>query len=87
MPIRGRTRGKACRWARLAAGVACPRCSRPLGSMATDIRPVFARERRILEFYGYADLSDAIVVGAHPVWAGVETALRRLAPEPLSCSC
>jgi len=44
----------------------CPRCSRPLGSIATDIRPVFARERRILEFYGYADLSDAIVGGAHP---------------------
>jgi len=29
--------------------------------MATDIRPVFARERRLLEFYGQGDLSDAII--------------------------
>ncbi|HUT16416.1 MAG TPA: phosphoadenosine phosphosulfate reductase family protein [Anaerolineae bacterium] len=39
----------------------CPHCGRPLGSMATDIRPVFARERHILEFYGHGDLSKTIV--------------------------
>lgn len=39
----------------------CPRCSGELRYLATDIRPVFARERRILEFYGYGSLErDAV---------------------------
>jgi len=29
--------------------------------LATDVRPVFARERRILEFYGHGSLDDAAV--------------------------
>jgi len=39
----------------------CPRCGQELRPLTFDIRPVFARERRILEFYGCGDLSDAVV--------------------------
>jgi len=39
----------------------CPRCGSKLHYLTTDIRPVFARERRILQFYGYGHLADAAV--------------------------
>lgn len=34
----------------------CPRCGTRTAYLATDIRPVFARERRILQFYGHGHL-------------------------------
>lgn len=39
----------------------CPDCGNKLRSLTTDARPVFARERRILQFYGYGHLTDARV--------------------------
>lgn len=45
----------------------CPQCGQELRPLTIDIRPVFARERRILEFYGYGDLSEAVV------WKGSHT--------------
>lgn len=39
----------------------CPTCGSELRYLATDIRPVFARERRILQFYGH-DLSQGAIV-------------------------
>lgn len=39
----------------------CPRCEEQLRPLASDLRPVFARERRILQFYGHGDLSEAAV--------------------------
>ena len=39
----------------------CPVCKTRLRYLTTDIRPVFARERRILQFYGYGPLTtDAV---------------------------
>lgn len=40
----------------------CPTCGTAVDRLATDIRPVFSRERRILQFYGYGHLLDV------PVW-------------------
>ncbi len=37
----------------------CPRCRSDVRYLTTDVRPVFARERRILQFYGYNQLDDA----------------------------
>ncbi len=39
----------------------CPACGHKLRYLTTDVRPVFARERRILQFYGYGHLVDAAV--------------------------
>lgn len=39
----------------------CPSCGGMLKYLATDARPVFARERRILQFYGHGPLTtDAV---------------------------
>ena len=39
----------------------CPKCEDNLKYLTTDARPVFARERRILQFYGYGPLTtDAV---------------------------
>ena len=46
----------------------CPRCRGVLRPLTADLRPVFARERRILEFYVHSDLSNAIV------WRGSRSA-------------
>lgn len=35
----------------------CPACDGPLDYLTTDARPVFARERRILQFYGHGPLT------------------------------
>lgn len=40
----------------------CPACGSDLRYLATDVRPVFSRERRILQFYGHGHLVDV------PVW-------------------
>lgn len=45
----------------------CPRCRGTSLPLATDLRPVFARERRILKFYSHTDLTDAVV------WRGTHT--------------
>lgn len=34
----------------------CPNCSKDSSYLSTDVRPVFARERRILQFYGHGPL-------------------------------
>ncbi len=39
----------------------CPGCGDKLRYLTTDARPVFARERRILQFYGYGHLAEAAV--------------------------
>jgi phosphoadenosine phosphosulfate reductase len=40
---------------------ACPSCGSDLRYLTTDARPVFARERRILQFYGHGPLTtDAV---------------------------
>ena len=39
----------------------CPKCGQVARYMTTDARPVFARERRILEFYEHRDLSSTVV--------------------------
>lgn len=39
----------------------CPCCRSKLHYLTTDVRPVFARERRILQFYGHGHLTDAAV--------------------------
>ncbi len=42
-------------------GNGCPTCGGTLKYLATDARPVFARERRILQFYGHGPLTrDAV---------------------------
>lgn len=41
--------------------ISCPICSAKLRYLTTDIRPVFARERRILQFYGYGPLTTESV--------------------------
>ncbi len=46
---------------RCESGV-CPACGSDLRYLATDVRPVFSRERRILQFYGHGHLVDV------PVW-------------------
>ena len=39
----------------------CPTCGRHTKYLTTDARPVFARERRILQFYGHGPLTtDAV---------------------------
>jgi phosphoadenosine phosphosulfate reductase len=45
----------------LPAAGNCPVCGTKLTNLTTDVRPVFARERRILEFYGHARLEGATV--------------------------
>src|SRR5712692_6639152 len=40
----------------------CPTCGGALRYLTTDARPVFARERRILQFYGHGPLTT------NPVW-------------------
>lgn len=35
----------------------CPTCGEKLRYLTTDVRPVFARERRILQFYGHGPLT------------------------------
>lgn len=40
----------------------CPSCNSETRYLTTDVRPVFSRERRILQFYGYGPLVDI------PVW-------------------
>ena len=42
-------------------GSKCPKCENELKYLTTDARPVFARERRILQFFGYGPLTtDAV---------------------------
>ena len=42
-------------------GNSCPTCGGALKYLAINARPVFARERRILQFYGYGPLTrDAV---------------------------
>ena len=41
--------------------MSCPRCGCRTRYLTTDVRPVFARERRILQFYGYGHLVDRAV--------------------------
>ena len=42
-------------------GNSCPTCGGALKYLTTDARPVFARERRILQFYGHGPLTtDAV---------------------------
>lgn len=41
---------------------ACPACTSQARYLTTDVRPVFSRERRILQFYGHGHLIDV------PVW-------------------
>src|SRR5579871_6021675 len=40
----------------------CPLCGSETRYLTTDVRPVFSRERRILQFYGHGHLVDV------PVW-------------------
>lgn len=42
-------------------GPQCSNCHSGLQDLTTDVRPVFARERRILEFYGHAGVTEAVV--------------------------
>lgn len=39
----------------------CAECKAELVYLTTDVRPVFARERRILQFYGHGPLTTAVV--------------------------
>ena len=39
----------------------CPECDEKVSYLTTDARPVFARERRILQFYGYGPLNTDVV--------------------------
>ena len=39
----------------------CPVCGTSLRPLASDLRPVFARERRILQFYGHGPLINDVV--------------------------
>jgi len=39
----------------------CPQCKQSTHYLTTDTRPVFARERRILQFYNHDHLADAVV--------------------------
>ena len=41
--------------------VHCPECNEPVSYLTTDARPVFARERRILQFYGFGSLQTDVV--------------------------
>jgi len=69
----------------------CPYCHHISRALTTDIRPVFARERRILEFYGHTGLTGATVwrgirnqyyyVNGAPVRAPSMTELRRDGPQ------
>ncbi len=73
----------------------CPRCHGSLDPLAADIRPVFARERRILEFYGHNDLSDKVVwrgsrnayyyIDGHPVKAPGIARLKEDLPALRTC--
>src|SRR5262245_10816151 len=44
------------------ASAPCPGCGGLTRHLANDVRPVFSRERRILQFYGHGPLIDV------PVW-------------------
>lgn len=46
----------------LPQAAACPACGSQTQYLTTDVRPVFSRERRILQFYGHGHLMDV------PVW-------------------
>jgi len=39
----------------------CPSCRSEVRYLTTDVRPVFARERRFLEFFGHEQLDDTVV--------------------------
>lgn len=39
----------------------CPTCGTKLRYLTTDVRPVFARERRILQFYGHGPLTTEAI--------------------------
>jgi len=39
----------------------CSECDEKVSYLTTDVRPVFARERRILQFYGYGSLTTDVV--------------------------
>ncbi len=41
--------------------ISCPQCGNGTRYLTTDVRPVFARERRILQFYGYGPLTTDTV--------------------------
>lgn len=45
----------------VTGSVPCPVCGTDMSYIAKDLRPVFARERRILQFFGYGHLTDNIV--------------------------
>lgn len=44
-----------------AHALSCPQCRQPTQYLTTDVRPVFARERRILQYYGYGPLTSEAV--------------------------
>lgn len=48
---------------------ACPKCGNEVTYMATDLRPVFSRERRILQYYHGMHFSDV------PVWRSSKSRL------------
>ncbi len=73
MPLLGRCH--SCQT--LAPGQWCPHCQQASRALTTDARPVFARERRILEFYGHVGLQGA------SVWRGSHTPYYYLNGEPV----
>ena len=42
----------------IEASSSCPTCGERMRYLTTDVRPVFARERRILQFYGHGPLTQ-----------------------------
>ena len=46
---------------RLENSAVCSECKQPMHYLTTDARPVFSRERRILQFYGYGPLTTDVV--------------------------
>ncbi len=42
---------------KIAKATSCPICGEKTRYLTTDVRPVFARERRILQFYGHGPLT------------------------------
>jgi hypothetical protein len=62
-----------------------------LGLLLTKVVPdtpeAWVCPDRLWDYFAHAIRADAGAGDAHPVWAGVETALRKMALEPLPCSC
>lgn len=56
----------------------CPCCGEKLRYLTTDIRPVFARERRILQFYGFGHLANV------PVWKSSKSKFYYISGESVS---